>query len=161
MKALFLSKRALLALCLSASLFAVSCDKDNDDIGHNDTYAVSGNGSGAQVVPAVTTTATSSITGTYDRSSNNLQYSISWTGLVGAANAVRFYGPALTGANAAGDAHYNVTITTAGITGNATGNVTLTAEQEAELLSGNWYYTVSSATYLAGEVRGQITATPQ
>ena len=162
MKALFFSKRALLALCLSASLFVVSCDKDDDDIDDNtEVYAVSGSGSGSQVVPSVSTTATSSITGTYNTSNRNLQYTISWTGLAGAANAVRFYGPAAIGSNATGDAQYNVSITTAGITGSATGDITLTAAQETDLLSGNWYYTVGNATYLAGEIRGQLVVSPQ
>lgn len=163
MKANFFSGKALLALCISASLFTASCSKDNDsdDNTNAETYAVSGNGSGSQVVPSVTTTATSSLTGTYTRSNRNLQYNVSWTGLVAAANAVRFYGPASAGSNASGNAQYDITINSGGISGTSSGNVTLTAEQEADLLANKWYYTVGNATYVTGEVRGQIMATAQ
>lgn len=161
MKTKLFTGKALLALLMSVSLLAISCDKDDDINDNTQTYVVSGNGSGSQVVPVVTTTATSAITGTYNAETNNLQYNISWTGLAATANAVQFFGPASTGANASGTAQYNLTITTAGLTGNASGNVTLTAEQEADLLTGKWYYIVGNTTYLTGEVRGQITATPQ
>lgn len=162
MKTKLFSKRALLALCVGVSLVALSCNKDDDDFDNNvQMYTISGNGSGAQVVPSVSTTATSNISGTYNRSNRNLQYTISWTGLAATANAVRFYGPAAAGVNATGEAQYDAAITTPGLNGNASGTVTLTAAQETDLLTGNWYYTVGNATYLTGEVRGQVTAAPQ
>ena len=33
--------------------------------------------------------------------------------------------------------------------------------QETNLLNGSWYYTVSDATYITGEVRGQVTTVVQ
>jgi hypothetical protein len=162
MKTKLFSKRALLALCVGVSLFAVSCDKNDDDMDNNtQTYNVSGSGSGSQVVPSVTTTATSTLTGTYNSNTNNLQYTISWTGLAATANTVRFYGPASAGTNATGNAQYDAAITAPGLNGSASGNITLTAAQETDLLAGNWYYLIGNTTYLAGEVRGQITATVQ
>jgi hypothetical protein len=55
---------------------------------------------------------------------------------------------------------FPLSITTPGVSGSATGSVTLTDAQETILLANNMYYTISSATYTGGEIRGQITATP-
>jgi hypothetical protein len=35
----------------------------------------------------------------------------------------------------------------------------LTAEQETDLLAGNWYVNIHSDAYRAGEIRGQMVAT--
>lgn len=158
----FFSGKAIAALCIGASLFFTACNK-NDDNNDNPatTYNVSGNGSGTQVSPSVTTTATSTLTGTYNKNTKAFQYNVSWTGLAATASAVHFYGPADVGANATGAAQFDGVITTPGINGSASGSTTLTAAQETDLLNGKWYYTVTNATYLAGEIRGQITATAQ
>ena len=146
---------------LAAGVFLASCDKNDNNNNNGQMYTVSGNGSGTQVVPVVTTTGSSTLTGTYNSNTKVLQYNIAWTGLVATADSVRFYGPASTGTNAAGNAQVRAAITTPGISGSATGTATLTAQQQTDLLAGNWYYTVSNATYLNGELRGQITTVVQ
>src|SRR5574339_470059 len=55
----------------------------------------------------------------------------------------------------------DVNITTVGATGASTGSITLTDQQETDLLGGNWYYLIGTSNNLTGEVRGQITASPQ
>jgi CHRD domain len=149
-------------LCIAVSMFVISCKKDDNDMNNNaKTYNVAANASGSQVVPAVTTTANSTLTGTYNSGTNKLQYNISWTGLAATASSVDFFGPADPGANASGAAQFNLTITTPGMDGNANGEITLTDQQETDLLNGKWYYTVSNATYTSGEIRGQLTTTEQ
>lgn len=161
MKMNFFSKATFCALLVGSALFLSSCDKEDDVNNNNRNYTVSGSGSGTQVVPSVTTTATSSLTGTYNSGTNVLNYNISWTGLVATASAVKFYGPAATGVNASGSSQFDAAITTPGITGTASGSVTLSESQETDLLAGKWYYTISNATYATGEVRGQITTVVQ
>ena len=145
----------LLGATLVVSTLFVSCDK-NDDIA-DQTYAISGNGSGSQVSPSNSSTATGTMTGSYNARTKVLQYNIGWSNLTTTAGLVQVYGPASAGAN--GSLLFPLTITTPGVNGSASGTITLNATQEAALLANSIYYTVSSSTYPSGEIRGQITAT--
>ena len=146
----------LLGATLVVSTLFVSCDKD-DDI-DDETYAISGNASGSQMNPSTASTATGTMTGSYNARTNVLQYSIAWSNLSTTAGLVQVYGPASAGVN--GSLLFPLTITTPGVNGNASGSITLTDTQEAALLANGIYYTVSSTTYPSGEIRGQITASP-
>lgn len=143
-------------LALGISLFVVSCDKDDDDP-NQDQYNVSGNANGAQEVPAVTTSATGSLSGTYDARTNTLNYSINWTGLSGAVASAHFHGPALMGVSAG--VIVSITISTNGVTGNAIGSVILADSTEQHLLNGRLYYNIHTALNPGGEIRGQVLAT--
>ncbi len=140
---------------LAVSTLFVSCDKDDDNM-NDDTYALTGSASGSQVNPSNASTSTATITGSYNSRTNLLQYNIGWNGLSSAAGLVQVYGPAGTGVN--GNLMFSLGITTPGMSGNASGSITLTETQETALLANNTYYTISSTTYPAGEIRGQITA---
>ena len=158
MKIKLFSKGMFIALCTSASLFFVSCDK-NDDDNEDVTYTISGNADGAQETPAVTTTATGTLTGTYNSRTNQLQYTINWTGLSGDVSVAHFHGPALAGV-AAGPI-IDLTVTTNGMAGNITGSATLADSTEAHLLAGKLYYNLHTVANPNGEIRGQVTATQQ
>lgn len=159
MKMSFL-KRSPLQLLFGAALVVstlfVSCDKDDDDV-DDQTYTVSGNSSGSQMNPSNTSTASGTLTGSYNASTNLLTYNIGWNSLTTAAGLVQIYGGAAAGAN--GTLLFPVAITTPGTTGTASGSITLTDAQETNLLAGTTYYTISSTTYPGGEIRGQIVAT--
>jgi hypothetical protein len=144
----------------SASFVLTSCDKDDDDFNDSDkTYTISGDASGAQEVPAVTTTATGSLNGTYNAKTNTLNYNISWTGLSGTASAAHFHGPANAGVSA--DVLVPITITTNGVAGNATGSVVIVDSVETALLSGKVYYNIHTVAHPLGEIRGQISTSVQ
>jgi len=142
------------SILLSGALFISSCEKDDDGDMNDDTYAVAGDASGAQENPAVTTSGTATLSGTYNSSSNKLDYTINWTGLSGAATAIHFHAPASVGVNAG--AITDLTISTNGISGQSKGTVTLTEEQESYLLNGQVYYNIHTLLYADGEVRGQV-----
>ena len=90
----FMKKILLIA---SISIFAFSsCDKDDDDTPKTN-YTLSATANGAQEVPAVTTAATGTVSGTYNSSTNALSYTVTWTGLSGAPTLMHFHGPALAG----------------------------------------------------------------
>ena len=146
----------LVGATLVVSTLFVSCDK-NDAI-EDQTYAVAGNASGSQVSPSNTSTATGTMTGSYSARTKVLQYNIAWSNLTTTAGLVQVYGPASVGVN--GSLLFPLTITTPGVNGSASGTITLNATQEAALLANSIYYTVSSSTYPSGEIRGQITASP-
>lgn len=147
---------SLAVTLLAGTLMFTSCE-DEDVSNDDEVYTLSGNASGSQMSPAVTTSATGTITGTYNARTNLLQYDVNWTGLAGAASHVYFNGPAMAGANA-GVIH-DVAISTNGISGRSNGSITIADSTEAHLLAGKMYYTVTNALNASGEVRGQIVTT--
>lgn len=154
------SRELMLSITLILSSFIImsgNCNKDDNNNTNTDMYTLTANASGANESPANASTATGSLTGTYNRSSNKLTYTIAWTGLAGTPSALHFHGPALPGANA--NPVITLNITTATATGGASGEATLTEEQEADLLAGKWYWNVHNATFPGGEIRGQVAAT--
>jgi hypothetical protein len=161
MKTGLLRRNAFFILLSSFLLSAafIACSKDDNDNNTTTTYTTSGNASGSQQNPPVTTTGTGTLTGNYNAETNNWQYTINWSALTSAATLVEVHGPASVGVN--GNLLLSLTITTPGINGSATGNVTLTPQQEQYLVSNETYYTILTATNVTGEIRGQITATPQ
>ncbi|MES2649496.1 MAG: CHRD domain-containing protein [Bacteroidota bacterium] len=146
----------MLSTAFAGTLLLASCDKDDDETPVNNMYTISGNGTGAQVVPAFAGTGTGTITGTYDRSSNVLSYNVGWAGITDTATTVGFYKGA---SGSEGTSAQTLSVSTQGTTGNSTGTLNLTDEQETDLLAGNWYYNIGTLANPTGEVRGQITAT--
>jgi len=147
----------LSAVIIATTLLVTSCYKNKDYTNNNSsTYALSGNASGSQETPSNTTTGTATLTGSYNASTNSLQYNISWSGLTGAATAMHFHGPAMMGVSA--DVLVGLDITTNGLSGNGTGTITVNDAFETALLAGQVYYNIHTALYPAGEIRGQVTA---
>jgi hypothetical protein len=144
-----------------AGLFMItmqtSCSKKDNNSSSNNTYKVSASADGNQEVPAVTTSGTGSVTGTYDANTKILQYNVSWSNLSGTATAAHFHGPAAPGSNATVVVPF--TIINNGNSGTATGRDTLTAAQETDFLAGKWYFNVHTAAHPSGEIRGQGSAT--
>lgn len=146
----------LFGVGLIVSTVFISCVK-NDDV-NDQTYSTAGNADGSQMNPSNASTASGTLTGTYDARVNVWSYTINWTNLSATAGLVQVFGPAAVGVN--GSLLFPLSITTPGVSGSASGSVTLTDAQEAILLANNMYYTISSATYASGEIRGQVTASP-
>lgn len=94
----------------------------------------------------------------YDSSSRTLTYLVSWQLKEGnVVSLAHFHGPAAIGASAG--AQIGVTLSSVN-TGGMGGSVTLTAEQEADLLTGNWYFNIHSTAFPQGEIRGQLVQNP-
>ncbi|HYC39210.1 MAG TPA: CHRD domain-containing protein [Chitinophagaceae bacterium] len=144
--------RTIFSLLLAGSLLFAACDNDMDE----QMYTTSGNASGSQHNPPVTTTATGTLNGTYNASTNVWQYTITWSGLSSAATIVEVRGPATIGVN--GNLLFTLNITAPGVNGSASGSVTLSEQQEASLLADQLYYSVVSTAHVTGEIRGQILA---
>lgn len=153
MKVKLFSKGMFIALCASASVFFVACDKDDDD-DDDIMYTISGDASGAQETPAVITGASGTLSGTYNSNTNRLDYNITWTGLSDNVSAAHFHGPALTGV--AASPIIDLTVTTNGTTGSITGSATLADSTETHLLSGRLYYNLHTLANPTGEIRGQV-----
>ncbi len=104
--------------------------------------------SGANEVPAVTTTATGMLMGSYNTTTKVLVYSLMFSGIT--PTAAHFHKGA---AGATGGVEFNFGTS---ITNNMTGTTTLTDAQAADLTAGNWYVNVHSAAKPGGELRGQV-----
>jgi hypothetical protein len=148
-----------LVVLFGALAFSVSsCDKDDDDDDNNRMYTISGNASGAQMVPSVSGTGSGTITGTYDPNTRIMTYTSAWTGLSGAPTSAGFYN-GTTGVSGSAIGTPWALGTGLNGTGSFSGSMTLTSEQADQLTAGNWYYSYGTATNSSGEVRGQISAT--
>lgn len=148
------------SVVLCSAVVLSSCDKDDDDDNNNRVYTISGNASGSQMSPAVTTNGTGAITGTYDANSHVMNYTTTWTNLSGAPTTAGFYNGASGMTGTAVGSSWNLGSNLTG-TGTFTGSMTLTDEQASQLTAGNWYYSYGTSTNPNGEVRGQISATAQ
>lgn len=147
-----------LSIALGATVLFFACEKDKETV-NNPMYNLRGNANGAQETPQrITTSATGTITGTYNKDNNALTYTITWNGLQGGnPTAMHFHGPADPGVGAG----IQVGITGFPVTasGTVSGTATLTDDQETQLVNGLWYYNIHNATYPAGEIRGQVFLT--
>lgn len=140
-------------------LFVFSaCSKDTETV-NNPVYNLRGNATGAQEAPNKnTSTATGTLSGTYNKDNNTLTYTVNWTGLTGGnPTAMHFHGAADPGVPAS--VQIPITGFTAAASGTVSGTATLTDAQETDLLNGQWYYNIHNATYPAGEIRGQVVLT--
>lgn len=151
---------SLLVISLLTSSLLVACDKDDSDINDTDNmYTLSGDATGAKEIPANTTTGTATISGTYNKANNSLSYTINWTGLTGNISAAHFHGPA-SGTETAGPM-LDITIGTNGTSGSVSNTVTVTDAFETALLDGKIYYNLHTVQYPNGQVRSQVTTSPQ
>ena len=108
----------------------------------------------ASEVPPTQSKGKGEVTATYDTASKKLSWKGSYSDLSGPATAAHFHGPAAPGKNA------GVVIPIfAGAAAKSPfeGSATLTDAQAQELLSGQWYANIHTATNKAGEIRGQVT----
>ena len=105
----------------------------------------------AAEVPANDSKGTGALTATFDTATKKFTYTVTYTGLSGAATAAHFHGPADAKTNA------GVAVPTKDMTPSPLkGEATLTDAQAADLLAGKWYYNVHTAANKGGEIRGQV-----
>jgi hypothetical protein len=105
----------------------------------------------------LTNEGTGTLNATYNKSTKVLNYTLTWNLTRGNATAAHFHGPAPATANAGIRVPIFTTAQT-GNTGTFTATATLTADQETELLAGNWYCNLHSNQFPAGAMRGQMIA---
>ncbi len=139
------------------SLTLVSCKKDKDD---DSTRKVTVQLSGANEVPAVTTTGNGTAELTYHTDTKVLDYKITWQ--LGATTSttvgMHFHGSATSGPGINAGIAIGITGFATGSSGSIQGStVALTVDQEAQLLSGKWYVNVHSNVNPGGEIRGNIS----
>lgn len=105
--------------------------------------------SGAEEVPAVTTTASGMFDGVYNKDTKILTYTITYSGITPTAWHIHKAAKGVTGG-----VIFNFGTSFSSPFKSAT--VALTAEQETELMAGNYYVNMHSAKSPSGEIRGQL-----
>lgn len=111
----------------------------------------------AQEVPPTGTGGTGTGTVTYNDVSGILGWTVTWSGLTGAATLMHFHGPAAIGVNAGVQVDIGAI---SGLTSPSTGSVAISAAQGAQLLAGLWYINIHTALNGGGEIRGQVLEIP-
>ncbi len=96
-------------------------------------------------VPPNDSKGTGEVTATYDTASKQLTWKGTYKDLTGPATAAHFHGPGGPGKNA------GVAIPIVPNASPFEGSATLTAGQEVEMLGGQWYVNVHTATNKGGE----------
>lgn len=163
MKLIRLTAFTSLAFILVAG--TVSCEKNAEkkkqtDYQKNDLVL-----SGAQEIPANTSTALGSMNVFYTKETRILTYSVTWSGLSGPVTAMHIHGLAPKGFNA--PVVQNIITTSGGLftpgaafgaTSKVSGTLLVdgTIVKEQDLLNGFYYVNIHTAANPAGEIRGQI-----
>jgi CHRD domain len=150
---------ALMATAIASTFVFAGCDKDDDNSTPRHTYELSGASSGSQVEPSNNSTATGSISGTYDSTTNVMAYTIAWTNLSATPTTAGFFSKVSGSSDINIGAAFTLGTSPVAASGSASGNVTLSQEEEAKLLAGSWYYVVRSSNYANGEIRGNVNTT--
>ncbi|SMB83190.1 CHRD domain containing protein [Hymenobacter roseosalivarius DSM 11622] len=104
--------------------------------------------SGSQEVPAVSSAATGTFTGVYDKNTNVLTYTVTYTGLTPVAGHLHRGAPGMNGP---------VIFPFPQLTSPVTATATFTEDDEALLLNNGFYSNLHSAAFPGGEIRGNIT----
>lgn len=127
-------------------MFALGCKKDEVA---NPEMSVTTTLSGANEIPAVTTTAMGSVTGTFNKTTKILAITVNYSGMT--PNAWHIHKGA-TGAN--GGVVFNLGTSFSSPFSYTT--AALNTEQETDLLAGNFYVNLHSAKAPTGEIRGNL-----
>ena len=105
----------------------------------------------AQEVPPNQSGGTGQMQGTLNRSTKELDYTVTYQNLSGPATAAHFHGPAGPGQNAP-----VVIPLQQPLTSPIKGKATLTDQQMNDLLANKWYVNVHTKEHPGGEIRGQV-----
>ena len=143
--------KKILLSALTGLVLLSACKKDNETV---PTMQVSGTLSASNEVPAVTSSATGTVTGMYTPSTKVLNYTITYTGLTGPATAGHLH---------YGDAKHTTAAPTVPFTGvpatasgSFSGTVTLNAMQADSLTAGRIYANIHTTANSGGELRANL-----
>lgn len=140
--------RKIYLMCLFLSASVLGCSDDDEPRVKDTIYNYDVALSGTKEVPPNTSAATGKFVGTYTKSTKVLSFTLSYSGMTATDWHIHKGGPTVSGPVEIG---LNPVVPSPLVK-----SVTLTAEQEIDLLSGNYYVNIHSAAFPAGEIRGQL-----
>ena len=148
-------KKIFSSLLLLAGLVAATACKKDDPTNNAPVQPTLGTFSGSQQVPAVTSAATGTVTGTYDKTARVLTYTVTFSGLTPVAGHLHLGAP-----GAIGNVFYPFPFNNAagnGYVSPITGTKQLGLDQDKALLNHGVYANLHTATYMNGEIRADLT----
>lgn len=145
-------KKSLLLSLLAVSAITFSCKKDEVAVNPDKIYQVSTSLSGANEIPAVTTSATGTTTGTYNQTTKTLTVSTTLNGITPTAGHIHTQ-TVPTNATKSGGVTFGFT----SLTSPVVLTTVLTAAQETDLLNGIMYVNFHTPANAGGEIRGNLT----
>lgn len=142
---MYRTQRLIGSAVISAALLAFGA------LAHAETIKLHAHLLAASEVPPKGGAGAGELDATLDTATNQLVYTVTYSGLSGDATMAHFHGPAPVGVNA------GVIVPVKGsVASPIRGEATLTPEQSADLLAGKWYFNVHTAANPGGEIRGQV-----
>jgi len=119
------------------------------------SYTVDAAGDGLQVVPVSSSTATGTISGSFDGSKNIMSGVINWAGLSGVPTAIHIHNGGVGKNGYATFVMVNVPKTQ---TGSMSFSSAFTESQETGVSKNTYYFDIHTSAFPEGEIRGQIIA---
>jgi CHRD domain len=138
-----MSHRILLAAVLVMATFGARADEQ--------PIQLKADLDGSHEVPATQTSGKGKLEGALNRTTKELNYTVTYQGLTGPATAAHFHGPADPTKNAG-----VVVPLKAPLDSPVKGSATLDDKQIGELMANNWYVNIHTAKNPTGEIRGQV-----
>lgn len=137
------------AMLLLIFLIGITSCKKNDTTEMSSTVSYSGSfvKSGTSVV----TSASGTVTATFDLMTMKLSYTVAWNGLTSNAASMHFHD--------AGPVIYPITGFAEATSGTLSGSVTLTAAQASDLSSGKIYVQIHTVNIPSGEILATLSQT--
>jgi CHRD domain len=117
------------------------------------TVAMTARLSSSNEVPTNNSAGTGLLEASFNKQTNVLTWTVTYSGLTDSVKAAHFHGPAMPGTNAG---------VVLGFSGNLFSPIketaTLTPAQASDLMAGKWYVNLHTEAHPQGEIRGQIAA---
>ena len=156
---------ALPLAIFSLLLVLAACESDTEMKKTTDYQRLGVVLSGAQETPATTSAAVGTMDIFYSKETRILSYTVSWSGLTGAVSAMHIHGLGPGGFAAGVIQTFSLTAITkcptVSNTSCGTYKGTFLADgvvvKEQDIINGMYYVNIHTATFPAGEIRGQIS----
>jgi hypothetical protein len=154
----------LTAFCSLLFVILSSCEKEAElqkvNVFTKDDIIMTG----AQNRPVSTSTGSGLLSVYYDKRAKSLGYKITWFGLSGNPTGISLYGPAPEGYIAFNNnltpasPVFNATVTGLTASGTITGGIYVDniVVKEQSLINNLYYFTIRTAAWPGGEIRGQV-----
>ncbi len=146
----FVKGNAFPFIMLLMSVGIMSCSKSKDNNPTPSPTMVNYAGNFVKSSDNVVTTATGTVTATYNPDTRELAYKITWSGLGSNPNGMHFHD--------AGPIIIPIESFPVAVSGTYSGKATLTAAQASDLAAGKIYAQIHTATYPAGEILATLTS---